>query len=201
MGVIFSDLESMSNAQMQTADNRTAKEKNNLELSQAYREADSEHQQQMMYELDLANYNSKKKAFEANKRFQMGQVIIQSASNEIDIIKAWVDPKTGGPLSPANIAVAAAATATNIATTIASLKQISSTSLDKPVPPMGGSGSGVGSANIALNPHKTSLTSREENLNSMYRSSMGESENTIVKVSEINNVQKRVQVREKNSSY
>jgi hypothetical protein len=131
----------------------------------------------------------------------MGQVVIQSASNEIDIIKAWVDPKTGGPLSPANIAIAAAATATNIATTIASLRQISSTSLDKPVPPMGGSGGGVGSANIALNPHKTSLTSKEENLNSMYRSSMGESENTIVKVSEINNVQKRVQVREKNSSY
>lgn len=88
IGVIFDDLESMSNAQMQTADNRTAKEKNNLELSQAYREADSEQQQQMMYELDLANYNSKKKAFEANKRFQMGQVVIQSASNQIDIIKA-----------------------------------------------------------------------------------------------------------------
>ena len=201
MGIIFSDLENMSNAQMQTADNRTAKEKNNLELSQAYREADSEQQQQMMYELDLANYNSKKKAFEANKKFQMGQVVIQSASNQIDIIKAWLDPKTGGPLSPANIAISAAATAANIATTIASLKQISSTTLDKPVPPIGGSGSGLGSANIALSPHKTSLTSKEENLNSMYRSSMGESENTIVKVSEINNVQKRVQVREKNSSY
>lgn len=66
---------------------------------------------------------------------------------------------------------------------------------------MGGSGSGVGSSNISLSPHKTSLTSKEENLNSMYKSSMGESENTIVKVSEINNVQKRVQVREKNSSY
>lgn len=201
IGIIFNDLENMSNAQMQTADNRTAKEKNNLELSQAYREADSEHQQQMMYELDLANYNSKKKAFEANKRFQMGQVVIQSASNQIDIVKAWLDPKTGGPLSPANIAIAAAATATNIATTIASLRQISSTSLDKPVPPTSGSGGGSGSANIALNPHKTSLTSREENLNSMYRSSRGEPENTIVKVSEINNVQKRVQVREKNSSY
>ncbi len=201
IGVIFDDLESMSNAQMQTADNRTAKEKNNLELSQAYREADSEQQQQMMYELDLANYESKKRAFEANKRFQMGQVIIQSANNQIDIIKAWLDPKTGGPLSPANIAIAAVTTASNVATTVASLKQISSTTLDKPVPPNSGSGSGVGSSNIALSPNKTSLTSKEENLNSMYRSSMGESENTIVKVSEINNVQKRVQVREKNSSY
>ena len=201
IGIIFDDLESMSNAQMQTADNRTAKEKNNLELSQAYREADSEQQQQMMYELDLANYESKKRAFEANKKFQMGQVVIQSASNEIDIIKAWLDPKTGGPLSPANIAIAAAATATNIATTVASLKQISSTSLDKPVPPSSSSGSGSGSSNISLSPNKTSLTSKEENLNSMYRSSMEESEDTIVKVSEINDVQKRVKVREKNSSY
>ena len=201
IGIIFNDLESMSNAQMQTADNKTAKEKNNLELSQAYREADSEQQQQMMYELEMANYESKKRAFEANKKFQMGVVVTQSASNQIDIIKAWLDPKTGGPLSPANIAIAAAATATNIATTIASLRQISSTSLDKPVPPSSGSGSGPGSSNIALNPHKTSLTSKEENLNNMYKSSMGESENTIVKVSEINNVQKRVQVREKNSSY
>lgn len=201
IGIIFDDLESMSNAQMQTADNRTAKEKNNLELSQAYREADSEQQQQMMYELDLANYESKKRAFEANKKFQMGVVVTQSAANQIDIIKAWLDPKTGGPLSPANIAIAAAATATNIATTVASLRQISSTSLDKPVPPSSSSGGGSGSSNIALNPHKTSLTSKEENLNNMYKSSMGESENTIVKVSEINNVQKRVQVREKNSSY
>ena len=155
----------------------------------------------MVYELELANYEAKKKTFETNKAFQIGQVVATSAANQMDIIKAWLDPKTGGPLSPANIAVAAAATAANVATTIASLRQISSTTLEKPVQPNNNSGNGAGSSNISLNPHKTSLTSKEENLNSMYRSSMGESENTIVKVSEINNVQKRVQVREKNSSY
>ena len=202
MGMIFFDLQNITNAMMQAEDNKLAKEKNNLELSQAYRQADSEQQQQMMYELELANYEAKKKAFEVDKAFQIGAVVTQSASNQIDIIKAWLDPKTGGPLSPANIAVAAAATAANVATTVASIKQISSTSLEKPIPPGGaGGGAGGGGANIALNPNKTALTSKEENLNSMYKSGNIDDKDTIVKVSEINNVQKRVKVREKNSSY
>ena len=202
IGQTFGSLESMTNDFMQAEDNKTAKEKNNLELSQEYREADSEQQQQMMYELELANYEAKKKTFETNKAFQIGAVVTQSAANQMDIIKAWLDPKTGGPLSPANIAVAAAATAANVATTIGSVKQISSTSLEKPVPPSGGAGGGAGGvANIALSPNKTGLTSKEENLNSMYKSGKSEEKDTVVKVSEINNVQNRVKVRERNSSY
>ena len=202
MASTFNGLESMTGDFMQAEDNKLAKEKNNLELSQAYREADSEQQQQMMYELELANYEAKKKTFETNKAFQIGGVVATSAANQMDIIKAWLDPKTGGPLSPANIAVAAAATIANVTTTLGSIKQISSTSLEKPVPPLSGSGGsgGVG-ANIALSPNKTSLTSKEENLNSMYKSGKMDDRDTVVKVSEINNVQKRVKVREKNSSY
>ena len=202
MASTFNGLENMTSDFMQSEDNKLAKEKNNLELSQAYREADSEQQQQMMYELELANYEAKKKTFETNKAFQIGAVVTQSAANQMDIIKAWLDPKTGGPLSPANIAVAAAATVANVATTVGSIKQISSTSLEKPVPPLSGAGGGAGGvANIALSPNKTGLTSKEENLNMMYKSGKSGEKDTIVKVSEINNVQNRVKVRERNSSY
>lgn len=202
MSSTFGGLESMTGDFMQAEDNKLAKEKNNLELSQAYREADSEQQQQMMYELELANYEAKKKTFEANKAFQIGAVVTQSAANQMDIIKAWLDPKTGGPLSPANIAVAAAATAANVATTVGSIKQISSTSLEKPVPPGGGAGgSGGPGAGIALSPNKTSLTSKEENLNMMYQSGKDKKSENVVRVSDINKVQNKVSVREKNSSY
>ena len=202
MASTFGGLESMTGDFMQAEDNKLAREKNNLELSQAYREADSEQQQQMMYELEMANYEAKKKTFETNKAFQIGGVVATSAANQMDIIKAWLDPKTGGPLSPANIAVAAAATIANVTTTVGSIKQISSTSLEKPVPPLSGAGgSGGPGANIALSPNKTSLTSKEENLNSMYNVGKMDDRDTVVKVSEINNVQKRVKVREKNSSY
>ena len=66
---------------------------------------------------------------------------------------------------------------------------------------LGGGTGGAGAPNIALSPNKTALTSKEENLNSMYKSGNIDDKDTIVKVSEINNVQKRVKVREKNSSY
>ena len=195
-------LDSMTQGFMDAEDNKTAKLKNNLELSQEYREADSEAQQQMMYDLELANYNSKKKTFEVNKAFQIGAVIAQSAANQMDIMKAYLDPKTGGPLSPVNIAVAAAATIANIATTIGSVAQIKSTSLDQPIPPGSMSGSkGAGGVNIALNPQKSALTSKEENLNMMYQSGKNSKKETIVKVSDINKVQDKVKVRENNSTY
>lgn len=116
----------------------------------------------MMYELQLANYQTKKKSFEANKTF---------------------------------------AVAANIATTIESIAQISSTSLKKHIPPMSGSGSANAIGNIALSPNKIALTSKEENLNMMYKSGKNETSENIVKVSDINYVQNKVKVREKNSSY
>lgn len=198
----FSGLDNLTQGFMDAEDNKTKKLKNQLELSQSYREADSEQQQQMMYELELANYESKKKTFEVNKAFQIGAVIAQGAANQMDIIKAWLDPKTGGPLSPVNIAVAAAATVANLTTTIGSVAQISSTSLDQPIPPGGmGNGAGASSMGVALNPNKTALTSKEENLNMMYQSGKNGMPDTVVKVSDINQVQNKVKVRVANSTY
>lgn len=58
---------------------------------------------------------------------------------------------------------------------------------------MGGSSSAIG--NIALSPNKTALTSKEENLNTMYKSGRLDGRDSIVKVSEINDVQRKVKVR------
>ena len=201
IGQAFQGMNNLTQGFMDAEDNRLAKEKNRLELSQQYREADAEQQAQMMYELEMENYENKKKTFEWNKNFEMGAVVATSASNQMDIIANLLDPKNGGYLNPVNIATAAAATVANLATTVGSIAQIKSTTLDEPIPPGMGSGSGLGGMQVALNPHKSSLTSKEENLNMMHKSNKDAPKDNVVKVSDINKVQNNVKVREKNSSY
>jgi hypothetical protein len=109
--------------------------------------------------------------------------------------------KDGGVLNPIAVAALAAGTIANLATSIGSIAQIKSTSLDAPIPP-GSSNSSAGVIKpVALNPNKTALTSKEENLNMMYQSGKNASSESVVRVSDINKVQNKVSVREKNSSY
>lgn len=53
---------------------------------------------------------------------------------------------------------------------------------------MSGSGSANAIGNIALSPNKIALTSKEENLNMMYKSGKNVTSENIVKVSDINYV-------------
>lgn len=201
VGKINQSLIGMTEDQMTIIDNKTNKEKNDLELSQTYREADSEKQQQMMYKLELANYNQKKRIFEANKKFQIAGAIITGISGELEAISNFL--KNGGFTNPLAIATLAAETITIGLGTIMTVKKIASTTLDKPIPPSagGGAGAGSGGANISLNPAKDALTSRDENLNTMNKSNFKNAPTSVVKVSEINDVQDRVKVREENASY
>ena len=201
LGTINSVLTQMGNDQMEIIDNKTNKEKNDLELSEKYRQADSDSQQQMMYDLELANYNQKKGIFEANKKFQIAGAIISGISGELDAITNFL--RNGGFVNPLAIASLAAETLAITTGTIMTVKKIQSTSLDKPIPPSSGgsAASGGGSVNVALNPSKDALTSKEENLNTMSKSNMKDIPTTVVKVSEINDVQQKVKVRESNSSF
>lgn len=203
MGNLFGSMDSMTKDFMQAEDNKTNHLKNNLQRSKKYREADIQSQQKMIYDLEMANYEAKKRTFERNKAFQIGEVSIGMAKNQIDIMAAWLDPKTGGPLNPANIAIAAAASIANLAAGIGAIAQIRSTTLDQPIPPGQGDGANAasGGANIALSPNKTALTSKEENLNMLFKSGQKEDGIMFVKVSDINKVQNKVGVREHNSNY
>ena len=201
MGQAFQGLSDLTQGFMDAEDNRLAKDKNRLELSQKYREADAEQQAQMMYELEMENYENQKKTFELNKNFEIGAVVATSASNQMDIIANLLDPKNGGYLNPVNIATAAAATVANLATTVGSIAQIKSTSLDEPIPPGMGSNNSIGGGGVSLQPNKTGLTSRDENLNMMNNSNKEDKTENIVRVSDINKVQDNVKVRERNSSY
>lgn len=201
LGTVNSALTQMGEDQMEIIDNKTNKEKNDLELSQKYRESDSESQQKMMYDLELANYEQKKGIFEANKKFQIAGAIISGISGELDAISNFL--KNGGFLNPLAIASLAAETIAITTGTIMTVKKIQSTSLDKPVPPSSGVGIGSGGSgvNVALNPSKDALTTKEENLNTMSKSNMKDIPTSVVRVTEINDVQQKVKVRESNSSF
>lgn len=200
VGKLSDTFVNMTSDQMEIIDNRTNKEKNDLELSEKYRKADSESQQQMMYELELANYNQKKKVFETNKAFQISSAIITGISGELEAIGNFL--KNGGFVNPLAIASLAAETIAITTGTILTVKKIASTSLDKPIPPSAGSGSGGnGGFNVALNPAKDSLTSNDERLNTMQKSNIKDMPQQKVLVSDINSVQAKVKTREENSSF
>jgi len=204
IGKTLSSLSNINDLMMTTIDNKTNHEKNSLELSDDYQKASSEKQQQMMYDLDKKNYDSKVKLFETKKMYDIGVVAIEAISSEMSAVKNLIG--NGGAINPIAWIAFAAETALITSTAAASISEIASRSLDAPIPPNGGGAGGAavavgaGGANVALNPSKTTLTSKEENLNMMSKSGQSQSQ-TVVKVSDINKVQNTVTVRETNSSY
>lgn len=195
IGKTLSSLSSINDMMMQSIDNKTSYEKNQLELSDSYRKASNDKQAQMMYELDKKNYESKKNLFETKKNYDIGVVAVEAASSEMGAVKNLIED--GGPISPIAWASFAMESAMIVATAAASISEISSRQLDAPVPP-NSSSSVSASQSIALNPQKTATTSREENLNMMNRNAKND---YVVKVTDINNVQNTVSVRDKNSTY
>lgn len=199
VGNTLSSLSNINDLMMTTIDNKTNHEKNSLELSDKYQKASSEEQTKMMYELDKKNYDSKVKLFETKKLYDIGVVTVETISGGIAAVTQGV--KQFGPVAGAIIGGIEAAVI--VGGGIAAVKEIQSRTLDAPIPPNTGgvdSGAAQSAANIALNPSKTSLTSKEENLNMMNQSGQSQVTN-VVKVSDINKVQATVKTRETNSSY
>lgn len=147
-------------------------------------------------------YKENLKAFEAQKKWQIASVLASSAAS---IAKTWEGYSSMGLVGAI---LAGVQTATIIASTIAQIKTIKAQRMDAPsesTATSSASGSASSAATIAtasLNPSKTSMTTSDENINMMSNStSVKDRIQTVVKVSEINNVQNKVNVSDKNSSY
>lgn len=215
LGSTFSNLSSMSDSYMTVIDNQTAAEQNKAEIERANFENSSEYarmtdaqreeyaynEELRNYELEKKAYDNKLKLFEQKKAYDIGVTTVETISGGIAAVTQGV--KEFGPIAGAIIGgIEAAAIA---ASGIAAIQEIKSQKLDAPIPPVKSSSSSSSSssattANVALNPVATAMTSKEENLNMM--SQGGKSDDRYsVKVSEINNVQKKVSVRENNSTY
>ena len=83
--------------------------------------------------------------------------------------------------------------------TLANIKSIRAQRIDAPSSSSGSSSSSSATTSYAaLSPTSSSITSKEENLNSINNSSSGTT--TVVTVSDINNVQNKVSVRDNNTS-
>lgn len=147
-------------------------------------------------------YKENLKAFEAQKKWQIASVLASSATS---IAKTWEGYSSMGLVGAI---LAGVQTATIIASTLAQIKTIKAQRMDAPsesTATSNASSASSGTATIAtasLSPSKTSMTTTDENINMMSNStSVKDRIQTYVKVSEINNVQNKVNVSDKNSSY
>ena len=146
-------------------------------------------------QLENNAWEVKAKLFEKEKAAQKAGVLMNTASG---IISIW--SRSYGELGPiAGPILAAIQTAGLIATAAAQIKSINAQRLDAPSESMSGGGSSSAAPSFAaLTPSQTTMTTSQENLNMMNASNKVE---TVVKVSDINEVQRIVKVRESNSSY
>ena len=150
------------------------------------------------YEIEMARWEALQENFEAQKKMKEAQAWMDFASGSVGI---WTAPGITS-LAPFGYILAGIQQAALLATTVGNVKSIRSQQMLKPHKSNGGSASGSSSAlTPALNPVKNALTSRDENLNTMSKANQKDIPTSVVKVSEINDVQGRVRVREENSSY
>lgn len=150
------------------------------------------------YEIEMARWEALQENFEAQKKMKEAQAWMDFASGSVGI---WTAPGITS-LAPFGYILAGIQQSALLATTVGNVKSIRSQQMLKPHKSNGGSASGSSSAlTPALNPVKNALTSRDENLNTMSKANQKDIPTSVVKVSEINDVQGRVRVREENSSY
>ena len=157
---------------------------------------DEKEKERQLYKIEMDRYDALKTQFELKKKFDEASAWASMASG---IVGIWSAPSTTA-LGPAGAILAGIQSAALLATTVGNVKTIRAQQLDKPHSPSGSDGSSSGNYNIALNPTESALTSREENLNMMSKSGSNKFEST-VKVSDINNVQNKVSVRDSINSY
>lgn len=146
--------------------------------------------------LDMERWQALQKDFDAQKKWKEAQAWMDLASGSV---KIWsgVNASTG----PVGLVLSGIQQAALLATTIGNVKSIRAQQMLKPHSNNSSAGGGSSGANIALNPSKDSLTSREENLNTMAKSNMKDTPQSKVLVSDINDVQTKVKVRESNSTF
>ena len=158
---------------------------------------------------DEKSKNAQLKALDAEYNKNAEKLFNQQ--KEAKIALAWMDFASGvvglwsksaqqlGPI--AGPIIAGIETAALLATTIAQTQSIAAQRYTKATSASSSSSSSSSSTSIALTPTQSALTSKEENLNTMNKINSKNSPEQVVKVSDINNVQKTVSVREQNSTY
>lgn len=153
---------------------------------------------QRLAELDQERYNKQKKLFEQQKKWQIATVMLNLASGLMNAYtRATLPVPLGGSPSPFNWIEAGLATAALIGQSVASIAQINAQQLE--APSTGGASASTPNVSI-MNPNKTSLTTKEENLNMIQQSNRSESQ-SVVRVSDINEVQNKVSVRNSNAQF
>ena len=161
---------------------------NNSNMSEDEKTAALEKNEQKRYEL-------KKELLEKQKKWEEASAWINFASGSVG---AWSQALSNLPPIVAPI-VAGVETAALLVTTLANIKSIRAQRIDAPSSSSGSSSSSSATTSYAaLSPTSSSITSKEENLNSISNSSSGVT--SVVTVSDINNVQNKVSVRDNNTS-
>lgn len=145
-------------------------------------------------------YKALQKNFEMQKALDIAQVWINAASGVVGIwSRAHEGGLFGGPI------IAGIQSAALVALATAQTVAISKQRMDRPIKTSGAASSAKSSTSTSesmnaakLNPTKTSLTSKEENINMM---GGNKTTQAVVKVSDINKVQNTVAVRNNNTTF
>lgn len=180
-------------AQMTEVDNYYKKEEELVNASVM----GEKQKEKLLNDIAWARYEEQLVIFEKQKKAEEAAVWMNLASGLMGVYANAVRPDRLNPI----VAWVQAGLETIALTTqaFASVKQIRAQRLDKPTQ---SSSSGAGnSVSLALNPTQTALTTKEENLNMIQQSNKTEAQAPVVKVSEINEVQNKVSVRESNTTY
>lgn len=156
-----------------------------------------EEKNKKLSELDEKRYKEQSALFEQQKKWQEAFVYLNLASGLMNIYtRATLPVPLGGTPSPFNWIQAGLETAALIGQSVSQIANIRAQQLNAPSGVSGGSNVSV----KTLSPNKTALTSSEENLNMMIKGNANNNV-SVVKVSDINEVQNKVNVREANSNY
>lgn len=158
-----------------------------------------EEKSKRLEQIENERFEANKKLFEQQKAMKIAQAWMDFASGSVGI---WTAPGITS-LAPFGYILAGIQQAALLATTIANTKTIASQKIEAPQKSTGSSPSVSHSAinNVLKTPVQTALTSNDENLNKVYQSNKQSSQTTIVKVSDINNVQNKVSVMDNNRTY
>lgn len=144
---------------------------------------------------EVARYEALKKDFEKQKLARIAMAVIDGAAGVVGAISS------AAPLGPVGWVLGGLQAAAIIATTIANVNAISKEKLNAPSKAAATNTTTNTQSTVVgptvLNPNQSSMTSSTENLNMMNKSTYS----GVVFVSDINEVQKSVSVRESTSSY
>lgn len=159
-----------------------------------------EEKSKRLEQIENERFEANKKLFEQQKAMKIAQAWMDFASGSVGL---WTAPGITS-LAPFGYILAGIQQAALLATTIANTKSIASQKIEAPQKSSGGSSPSVSQSsinNILKTPVQSALTSNEENLNKVYQSNKQNLPTSVVKVTDINDVQNKVTVRDRNTTY